>query len=296
MGKQGFDDGQFNYPTGLALSPDETRLLVADSENQRVVVADATDGRWVRTLEGPAGTLVHPAGIAMVARTGQVLVVDYERGLVVVFAGVDDDTVVRTLGDGQGQGPREFFQPCGVAVLDEGDAADRPVAVVADAGNDRLSLFRVDDDTLLRHVGSAGAAPGQFNTPVAVSVVSSRLTWSGEAWLVVGDSNNHRVQVLTWVGVVVRVLVVGDGVGSLDNFLTSVTVSVATGEVLVSDSANHRVVSWRLGDGGGCRVMCGTGVAGSGDGQFKWPVGVVTTSRGAVWVADCRNHRLCLFR
>ncbi len=278
------------------MSPDETRLLVTDRRNHRVVVADATDGRWVRILQGPAGTLVNPEGVAMVARTGQVLVVDWGRHLVVVFAGVDDDTVVRTLGDGEGHGPRQLYGPGGVAVLDEGNAADRPVAVVADTSNHRLSLFRVDDDTLLRHVGSQGAAPGQFNCPQSVSVLSSRLTGSGEAWLVVGDSDNHRVQVLTLVGAVVRVLVVGDGVGSLSDWLLGVTVCVATGEVLVTDTVNHSVVSWRLGDGGGCRVVCGTGEEGSGDGQFNWPVGLVTTSSGALWVADSCNHRLCLFR
>ena len=145
-------------------------------------------------------------------------------------------------------------------------------------------------------MGSAGAAPGQLNKPLAVSVVSSLLTGSGEAWLVVGDSENHRVQVLTLLGVVVRVLAAGDGVGPLGDLLPGVTVCEATGEVLVSDTDNHRVVSWRLVDGGGCRVVCGTGEEGSGDGQFNLPVGLVTTSSGALWVADCRNHRVCLFR
>jgi tripartite motif-containing protein 71 len=296
VGSKGAGVGQFNHPTQLVLSPDETQLLVVDDDNHRVVVADATDGRWVRTLQGPAGTLMDPAGVALVARTGQVLVVDWKRHLVVVFAGVDDDTVVRTLGDGQGHGPRQLLGPHGVAVLEEGDMADRPVAVVADTSNHRLSLFRVDDDTLLRHVGSAGASPGQFNSPQSVSVLSSRLTGSGEAWVVVGDSENHRVQVLTLLGVVVRVLAASDGVGPLGDTLAGLTVCEATGEVLVSDSRDHRVVSWRLCDGGGCRVVCGTGEKGSGDGQFNYPVGVVTTSRGALWVVDDGNSRLCLFR
>ena len=252
----------------MALSPDETRLLLADFNHARVVVVDATDGRWVRTLQGPAGTLVNPCAVAMVPRTGQVLVVDWKRHLVVVFAGMDDDTVVRTLGDGGGHGPRQLFMPhCGIAVLDEGDAADR----------------------------SEGAAPGQFNGPTAVSVVSSALTGSGETWLVVGDSNNRRVQVLTVLGAVVRVLVAGDGVGPLCSWLGGVTVCAATCEVLVLDSDNHRVVSWRLGDGGGCRVVCGTGERGAGDGQLACPVGLVTTSSGALWVVG-GNHRLCVFR
>jgi DNA-binding beta-propeller fold protein YncE len=295
VGSHGAGVGQFNEPRRLALSPDETRLLVADKINHRVVVADATDGRWMRTLQGPADTLVDPRGVAMVARTGQVLVVDWYRGIVVVFAGVDDDTVVRTLGDGEGRGLRHLYGPCAVVVLDEGDSADRPVAVVADTNNHRLSLFRVDDDTLLRHVGSKGAAPGQLNLPQSVAVVSSRLTGGDKAWLVVGDSRNHRVQVLTLLGVVVRVLVAGDGVGPLSDYLEGVTVCVAMDEVLVSDSKNHRVVSWRLCDGGGCHVVCGTGVAVPGDGQFNWPSGLVMTSSGAMWVVDRGNHRLCLF-
>jgi hypothetical protein len=71
---------------------------------------------------------------------------------------------------------------------------------------------------------------------------------------------------------------------------------VVTGEVLVIDTKNHRVVSWRLADGGGCRVVCGTCAAGSGVEQFNQPCGIVTTDGGAVWVADNMNQRLCLFR
>jgi hypothetical protein len=106
------------------------------------------------------------------------------------------------------------------------------------------------------------------------------------------------VQVLTRLGAVVRVLmpVACDGVTPLGDWLPGLNVCAATGEVLVTDHFNHRVVSWRLADGGGCRVVCGTGAAGSGAGQFNQPDGIVTTFNGSVWVADCNNHRLCLFR
>ncbi len=248
------------------------------------------------TLQGPAGTLQEPMGVAMVPRTGQVLVVDTRRHVVVVFAGVDDDAVVRTIGDGLGAGPRQLESPQGVAVLDDGDAAERPVAVVADFGNHRLCLFRVDDGALLRHLGSSGDAPGQFEWPTAVAVASASVTGSGEAWLVVGESGNGRVHVLTQLGAVVRVLKICDGVTPLGDYLAGVAVCVATGEVLVTDYHNHRVVSWRLSDGGGCRVVCGTGAAGSGAGQFNYPDGIVTTLNGSVWVADSNNYQLCLYR
>ncbi len=305
--------GQFNGLQGLSVTPDEMHLLVCDESNHRVVVADARDGRFLRSLQGPAGTLVGPMQAVVVPQTGQVLVVDYRRPLLIVFAGVDDDTLVRTIGDGRGDGPRQLFSPFGLAVLDGdvGDAAapDGPVAVVADTSNNRLALWRVRDGTVVRHVGSEGASPGQFRFPRAVTVVPARSTGSDEAWLVVADSGSHRVQVLTRMGTVVRVLQ-GDAVIKLGNLLCGVTVCIGTGEVLLTDTNNHRVVSWRLSDGGGLRVVCGGvqgkgpgqlseprgGVEGSEPGQLSEPFGVAASGDGSLWVADEGNHRLSLFR
>jgi tripartite motif-containing protein 71 len=287
---------QLNEFCGLSLTSDEMYLLVCEEGNKRVLVADARDGRSLRILQGPAGTLVRPRQAVMVPQTGQVLVADY-RHRVVVFAGVDDDTVVRTIGDGWGRGPRQLCSPDGLAVLD-GDVADAaapdgPVAVVADTGNDRLTLWRVRDGTVVRHVGSTGAAPGQFHIPTAVTVVPARSTGSDEAWLVVVDSWNHRVQVLTRTGTVVRVLQ-GNAVIKFGSLLSGVTVCIGTGEVLVTDRYSHRVVSWRLSDGGGLRVVCGG--YGPGPGQLDCPIGVVASGEGSLWVADTGNHRLSLFR
>ncbi len=297
-GSNGTGLGQFKDLRGLSLTPDEMRLLVCDESNCCVVVADARDGRSLRSLQGPADTLVEPMQAVVVPQTGQVLVADWAHCHVVVFAGVDDDTVVRTIGDGEGQGPRQLCCPWGLAVLD-GDVADAaapdgPVVVVVDTHNDRLALWRVRDGTVVRHVGSQGAAPGQFKLPRAVTVVPARSTGSDEAWLVVADSGNHRVQVLTRTGMVVRVLQ-GDAVIELVNLCCGVTVCIGTGEVLVTDRDNSRVVSWRLSDGGGLRVVCG-GVIGSEPGQLFAPWGVVASGDGSLWVADAGNTRLSLFR
>jgi hypothetical protein len=297
-GSKGSGLGQFNGLCGLSLTPDEMHLLICDMDNHRVVVADFRDGRSLRTLQGPAGTLFQPMQAVVVAQTGQVLVVDNRRCRVVVFAGVDDDTVVRTLGDGQGPGPRQLQNPWGLAVLD-GEAADAvapdgPVAVIADTWNHRLALWRVRDGTVVRHVGSEGAAPDRFSYPYAVTVVPARSTGTDEAWLVGTDSNNHRVQVLTRMGTLVHVLQ-SDAVIKLGDWLSGVTMCIGTGEVLVSDYNNHRVVSWRLSDGGGFRVVCG-GAQGSGPGQFSYPWGVVASGDGSLWVTENGNDRLSLFR
>ncbi len=118
VGSQGDQPGQFNDPRGLTLTPDDSLLLVVDGNNRRVAVLRATDGTWVRQLTGPPGTLPNPCGVAVVPSTGEVLVSDWGRDQVERFLSIDDDTVVGTLGTGQGSGPTQFKWPSGLAVLD----------------------------------------------------------------------------------------------------------------------------------------------------------------------------------
>ncbi len=117
IGSKGDQPDHFKNPSGLALSPDEDHLLVADSGNRRVAVLRALDGAWVRQLTGPPGTLREPVGIAVVPSTGEVLVSDCDRHRVFRFR-LGDDTLVGTLGTGRGSGPTQFNGPAGLAVLD----------------------------------------------------------------------------------------------------------------------------------------------------------------------------------
>jgi DNA-binding beta-propeller fold protein YncE len=118
VGSQGRQPGKFDFPRGLTLTPDEGFLLVVDSSNRRVAVLRAADGVWVRQLKGPPGTLEDPVGIAVVPSTGEVLVSDCSTDCVIRFRSIDDDTVVGTLGTGQGSGPTQFKLPSDLAVFD----------------------------------------------------------------------------------------------------------------------------------------------------------------------------------
>ncbi len=118
VGFEGDQPGQFESPYGLALTPDEEFLLVVDYGNRRVAVLRALDGAWVRQLTGPPGTLQSPLYVVVVPSTREVLVSDHGPDHIIRFRSIDDDTVVGTLGTGEGSGPTEFNGPCGFAVLD----------------------------------------------------------------------------------------------------------------------------------------------------------------------------------
>jgi hypothetical protein len=110
------------------------------------------------------------------------------------------------------------------------------VVVVVDTWNHRLVLWRLGDGTVCKQLGSYGKKPGQFNSPRAVALTSTGA-------LVVTDE--HRVQVLTVDGAVLRVLdpTVVMGVGRLGQYLNGVTVCADTDEILVTDCEKHRVVA-----------------------------------------------------
>jgi hypothetical protein len=134
----------------------------------------------------------------------------------------------------------------------------------------------------------------------APQIPSACIPDGGSGWLAVAEQNNQRVQVVTLTGQVIRMLV-GDavnGLGQLSREFWGISVCVdAQGdpELLVADSANYRVVAFRL-DGSAARVVCGTGEEGSGPGVLNFPVGLAVTATGALWVGEYSNDRLSLFR
>jgi hypothetical protein len=62
--------------------------------------------------------------------------------------------------------------------------------------------------------------------------------------------------------------------------------------LLVTDSANHRIVMLRAVDG---TFAAAFGTRGSESGQFRQPNGIVLGEDGLVWIADTLNHRVQCF-
>ena len=184
---------QCDYPWGVALTPDHAHLVVADFNNQRLVVRDATDGRAVSTLTPAAGVLPNPRGVVVVPHTGQLLVTDIGRHQAVLFGGLADATVVRVFGEGRGSGDRQLNCPYGVALVSASDVAlaadpsavaaaaaerDPTLVAIADTFNHRVVLYRLADAAFVRRFGSQGGAPGQFQYPRSVASVLVVVTCS----------------------------------------------------------------------------------------------------------------------
>ncbi|XP_078573295.1 uncharacterized protein LOC144860097 [Branchiostoma floridae x Branchiostoma japonicum] len=132
--------------------------------------------------------------------------------------------------------------------------------------------------------GSKGSDLGHFTWPRGVAV-------SPENYIIVADSSNHRVQVFTPNGQLVRVFgSYGTGEGEFD-CLAGVTVN-SQGWIVTADRYNHRV---QIFDSNG-RFIRQFGQEGSRDGQLSYPWGVATDRMGFIYVCDKDNHRVQVFR
>jgi sugar lactone lactonase YvrE len=161
-------------------------------------------------------------------------------------------------------------------------------------GNSNMTF----NGTTLAVVGAASVptVTVNFNQPNGVAVLPN-------GNIVVADTNNHRIRLVTQAGVVTTLAGSGspafaDGTGAAASFNGPIGVAVipSSGVIVVADRLNHRirlvtqagVVTTLAGSGQG--FADGTGTAAS----FDIPVGVAVTSTGVIVVADYLNHRIRL--
>lgn len=179
FGSYGEGDGEFVWPTGIALDADE-KVYVTDEWLNRVSIFSKDGeflGKWGRPGSGD-GELQGPAGIA-ISPDGTMFLVDSKNHRVQKFT-LDG----RYLGQfgGFGKGPGQFNLPWGIALDHEG------LVYVADWRNDRIQKLTPEGEWLATF-GRSGKGIGQFNRPSGVAVDQD-----GEIY--VADRQNDRVQIL----------------------------------------------------------------------------------------------------
>jgi hypothetical protein len=298
---------RFNYQSGVAVTSTGD-IVVADTDNHRIRLV--TPAGVVTTLAGSgtpafadgtgaAASFNKPWGVAVIPSSGVIVVADQNNhrirlvtplGVVTTLAG----SGTAAFADGAGAAA-SFNLPVGVAVTPTGDI------IVADRGNNRIRLVTsAGVVTTLAGQTTGGFLDGtgagaRFSSPYGVAVIPS----SGV--IVVADTNNFRIRLVTPLGVVTTLagstqgFANGTGAGVSFNEPFGVAVIPSSGDIVVADASNHRIrlvtplgVVTTLAGSGSNAFADGTGAAAS----FAYPYGVAVTPTGDVVVADSVNLRI----
>lgn len=280
-GGPGSAPGQFNDPTGIAVT--DTEVFVSDARNARIQVFNL-DGRFKRQFgakgDGP-GQLGRPMNL--IIEGDELSVADYWNDRIQVF-GLDG--VPRRVIGRAGSGPGEFNAPGGVAVAPNGDL------FVADFYNQRIQHLRADGSFIKQwgNSGEAGVCAGEFNYPTDVAL-------SRDGTLYVADGYNDRIQVFSNSGRFLRKWGGPFAVnifGPFNGWFATVT-GIAVddrGSVFVADFYNNRIQKFAP-DG---TFLTAFGERGNGPGQFDHAIAVAVARDGTVFVADYVNNRIQKWR
>jgi len=179
FGSYGEKDGQFVWPTAIALDRNE-QIFVADEWLNRISIFSKDGkfvGAWGKTGSGN-GELNGPSGLAI------------DRGDVMFLVDSRNHRVQKFTLDGRclgqfgrfGSGAGEFNLPWGIALDKDG------LVYMTDWRNDRIQKFTPDGQWLATF-GRSGTGVGQFKRPTGVCVDKD-----GEIY--VADWQNDRVQIL----------------------------------------------------------------------------------------------------
>ena len=271
---QGSAACRFKWPRGVAVSPINDFVIIADSNNDRVQVFD-NNGRFVSMFGSSGaddGEFDRPSGTA-VSSSGHIIVSDSNNHRVQVF---DRHGQFSHKFGSEGTGDGQLSNPWGVAVDPSG------FIYVCDKGNDRVQVYQ-QDGTFVRIIGRNGSERGRFGRPQYVAVGRNNV-------VVVSDSGNHRVQTFSATGELLRSFgIEGSAAGMLRN-PKGVGVD-KDGFVVVADSGNNRVQVFRE-DG---QFVCTFGSWGSRAGCFRGLEGIAITSSHKIVVGDRENHRVQKF-
>lgn len=265
--------GQFDTPTGIALSNDGETVYIVDSGNRRIQ-RFAEDGEFIgvwsaetdprlglgfadNTGQGASDIIVSDDDLIYVADTWnhRVLVLD-SGGQIVRELGMSGELTDIENSPDPSPEPGLFFGPRSVAIAD-GEI------YVTDTGNERVQVF-ASDGTFLRAFGGYGSEPGKLLEPVGIAIGPD-----GNVW--VADSGNNRISVFTPGGDPVTQIPVPawEAQGELLNYLRFGTdgrlyaTSPGDGSVSVVESGQPPAIAWE-GDGGDVQRPLGIAVAADG--------------------------------
>lgn len=297
----------FNHPYGIAVSPVDGNVYVADGDNHRIrkltvagivtTFAGSGVGGFADSTTPLAAQFNIPGGLAF-DKAGALYVPEFSNnrvrkvstvGAVSTYAGTGAPDWVDGTSD-----VAAFNQPLSVAV----DAAGN--TYVADYTNHRIrKITTAGVVSTLAGSGVATFADGtgdqaSFNSPAGIAVASN-----GDVY--VSDNANNRIRKITPAGVVTTFAgsgtpVFGDGTGIAAgvNKPTGIVWYPPTGDIYFNDSGNAKVrritpagvVTTLAGDDDGYADGMGTAA------KFRSLQGIAVDPVGQIYIADYNNHRI----
>jgi sugar lactone lactonase YvrE len=260
-------------PIGIAVSPDGSRIYVAETEDQRLVRIFDGAGAPIGTMQPPesTGTDHVPVWLAIDPLSAEIYVSDRPSGQIYVYdqAGVFQRTVALVA-------PIQGWQPMGIAFDTAGNL------YVSDLGGSaaRVEMF----DRSLNQVRTFGERD-QLSFPNGVAV-------DADGNVFVADSNNGRLIAYKPDGTLLTQ--VGRGTGSGELALPRGVVVDSRNRVYVGDATGQGVLVFRLNQGSapGLEYLGFFGGEGIADGRFSFPNGVAADTRGRLYVTDTNNDRV----
>ena len=189
FGSYGSGDGQFTWPTDIALDS-EGNVYTTDEYLQRVSVFDR-DVKFVKkwgTHGSEEGMIDGPSGIECDA-DDNLLIVDHNNNRIQKFT--RDGIFLSSFGS-EGSGEGEFNLPWGLRVAPDGHI------YVADWRNDRIQRFAPDGEFVASY-GESGNGEGQLHRPASVEVDEA-------GYMYIADWGNERVQIFDPNGGFVQLL------------------------------------------------------------------------------------------
>jgi tripartite motif-containing protein 71 len=280
-GSTGAGDGQFQYPTGVAVDRDGN-VYVSDGGSRRIQKF-TSEGQFLAKWSSP-----RPPTPESTNAPGQIAV-DASGNVFATY----DSRVEKYSSSGQfltawgraGSGDGEFNRSVGIDV----DAAGN--VYVADYWNHRIQKF-TSDGAFLGKWGSEGNSPGQFLFgPYDLAVHANGNVYATDTgFRTLSDLTGPSVMSFKADGAFVSQFRYGE---------TTPEPSPPTG--LAIDNRGHVYVVFDIqnriqkftSDG---RFLTGWGSKGSGPGQFFNPRGIAVDSNGNIYVVDTDNHRIQKFR
>ena len=177
-GGQGFDDGDFMWPAGLSIGPDDNVYVSDEYHNHISIFSDdgAYLGKWGTHGKGN-GQMDGPTGIRF-DNEGNLYVAESRNHRIQKFTA--DGKFISAWGR-EGSGPGEFSMPYGLHIDRDGDV------YVADWGNDRVQKFSQAESSSAS-LAARATAPASCKDPRAWLLIQMVTSY-------VADWGNNRVQV-----------------------------------------------------------------------------------------------------